>query len=56
MCKFCTYMGTEYLAWVLYSEVLHLEYSIQWWLWITAPVAGALLHTNTLLKDPIWVL
>ena len=36
-------MGAECLAWVLYSEVLHLEYSIQWWLWITAPVAGALL-------------
>ncbi|VAW82458.1 ABC transporter, fused permease protein [hydrothermal vent metagenome] len=36
-------IGAECLAWVLYSEVLHLEYSIQWWLWIAAPVAGALL-------------
>jgi putative ABC transport system permease protein len=36
-------MGTECLAWVLYSEVLHLEYSFQWPVWILAPVAGALL-------------
>ncbi|MEN8107502.1 MAG: FtsX-like permease family protein [Pseudomonadota bacterium] len=36
-------MGTECLAWVLYSEVLHLEYSFQWPVWITAPIAGALL-------------
>lgn len=36
-------MGAECLAWVLYSEVLHLEYSFQWPVWITAPVAGALL-------------
>jgi putative ABC transport system permease protein len=36
-------MGTECLAWVLYSKVLHLEYSFQWPVWILAPVAGALL-------------
>jgi putative ABC transport system permease protein len=36
-------MGTECLAFVLYSEVLHLEYSFQWPVWILAPVAGALL-------------
>jgi len=36
-------MGAECLTWVLYSKVLHLEYSFQWLLWITAPVAGALL-------------
>ena len=36
-------MGTECLAWVLYSEVLHLEYSFQWPVWISAPIAGALL-------------
>ena len=36
-------MGAECLAWVLYSEVLHLEYSFQWPVWVTAPVAGALL-------------
>ena len=36
-------MGTECLAWVLYSEVLQLEYSFHWRIWIFTPVAGALL-------------
>jgi len=36
-------MGTECLAWVLYSEVLHLEHSIHWPVWLFAPVAGVLL-------------
>jgi len=36
-------MGTECLAWVLYSEVLHLEHSFQWRIWIISPIAGALL-------------
>jgi putative ABC transport system permease protein len=36
-------MGAECLAWVLFSEVLHLEYRFQWQVWITAPIAGALL-------------
>jgi putative ABC transport system permease protein len=36
-------MGTECLAWVLYREVLHLEHSFQWPVWLIAPVAGALL-------------
>jgi putative ABC transport system permease protein len=36
-------MGTECLAFALYSEVLHLEYSFQWQVWIIAPLAGALL-------------
>jgi putative ABC transport system permease protein len=36
-------MGAECLAWVLYSEVLHLEYSFQWPVWITTPIVGALL-------------
>jgi putative ABC transport system permease protein len=36
-------MGAECLAWVLYSEVLHLEHSFQWAVWISAPIAGALL-------------
>ena len=36
-------MGTECLAWVLYSEVLHLEHSIHWPVWFFTPVAGALL-------------
>jgi putative ABC transport system permease protein len=36
-------MGTECLAWVLYSKVLDLEYSFHWHIWIIAPIAGALL-------------
>lgn len=36
-------MGTECLAWVLYREVLHLEYSVQWPVWIITPLAGVLL-------------
>ncbi len=36
-------IGAECLAWALYSEVLHMEYSPQWPLWIATPVAGALL-------------
>ena len=36
-------MGAECLTWVLYSEVLHLEYSFQWPVWIITPLAGALL-------------
>ncbi len=36
-------MGAECLTWVLYSEVLHLDYSFQWPVWIITPLAGALL-------------
>ena len=36
-------MGTECLTWVLYSEVLHLEYSFHWLVWIFTPLTGALL-------------
>jgi putative ABC transport system permease protein len=36
-------MGAECITWALYSEVLHLEHSFQWPLWIGAPAAGALL-------------
>ncbi len=36
-------MGTECLAWVLYSEVLDLQHSFHWHIWIIAPIAGALL-------------
>jgi putative ABC transport system permease protein len=36
-------IGAECLTWALYSEVLHLEYSFQWQVWIATPVAGALL-------------
>jgi putative ABC transport system permease protein len=36
-------MGTECLVWILYSQVLHLEYSFQWPVWILTPITGALL-------------
>ncbi|MGD2136887.1 MAG: FtsX-like permease family protein [Gammaproteobacteria bacterium] len=36
-------LGAECLAWVLYSEVLQLEHSFRWPVWIAAPLAGALL-------------
>lgn len=36
-------MGTECLAWVLYSQVLHFDYSFKWPVWILAPLAGAVL-------------
>jgi putative ABC transport system permease protein len=36
-------MGTECLAWVLYNQVLHLQHSFHWQVWIITPVAGALL-------------
>ncbi|MDX1697390.1 MAG: FtsX-like permease family protein, partial [Thiohalobacterales bacterium] len=36
-------MGAECLAWVLYSQVLHLEYHVQWPLWLLTPLAGAVL-------------
>jgi putative ABC transport system permease protein len=36
-------IGTECLAWVLYSEVLHIDYSFKWPVWIAAPLLGALL-------------
>ncbi len=36
-------MGAECLAWLLYSEVLELEYRFQWPLWLITPVVGALL-------------
>jgi putative ABC transport system permease protein len=36
-------MGTECLAWLLYSEVMHLEYSFKWQVWLAAPLVGALL-------------
>jgi putative ABC transport system permease protein len=35
--------GTEALAWVLYSQVMHLEYSFKWPLWIATPLSGAVL-------------
>jgi len=36
-------MGTECLAWLLYREVMHLDYSFKWPVWIAAPLLGALL-------------
>ena len=36
-------MGTECLAWLLFSEVMHLEYSFKWQVWIAAPLAGVVL-------------
>jgi len=35
--------GTECLAWALYSQVMQLDYSFKWPLWIATPLAGALL-------------
>jgi putative ABC transport system permease protein len=36
-------IGTECLAWVLYSKVLHFDYSFKWQVWIAAPLLGAVL-------------
>ncbi|HUT42373.1 MAG TPA: FtsX-like permease family protein, partial [Gammaproteobacteria bacterium] len=36
-------MGTECLTWVLYTQVLDLEHSFHWPLWVITPLAGALL-------------
>jgi putative ABC transport system permease protein len=36
-------IGTECLAWVLYSEVMHLDYSFKWPVWLAAPLTGAVL-------------
>jgi len=36
-------IGTECLAWVLYTRVLELDYSFKWPVWVLAPLAGAVL-------------
>jgi putative ABC transport system permease protein len=36
-------IGTECLAWVLYTQVLHFDYSFKWQVWVAAPLLGALL-------------
>ncbi len=36
-------IGTECLAWLLYSQVMHLDYTFKWQVWIAAPLSGALL-------------
>jgi len=35
--------GAELIAFILYRQVFHLEYSIKWWLWAALPPLGALL-------------
>ncbi len=39
--------GTECLAWLLYSQVMHLDYQFKWPLWIATPLIGALLVGTT---------
>jgi putative ABC transport system permease protein len=36
-------IGTECLAWVLYTQVLHFDYSFKWPVWVAAPLLGAVL-------------
>ncbi len=36
-------IGTECLAWLLYSQVMQLDYSFKWEVWLAAPLSGALL-------------
>ena len=36
-------VGTECLAWLLYSHIMHRDYTFKWQVWIAAPLTGALL-------------
>jgi putative ABC transport system permease protein len=36
-------IGTEFIAWVLYTRAFELEYSFKWPVWILAPLAGGIL-------------
>jgi putative ABC transport system permease protein len=36
-------IGTECLAWLLYSQVMQLDYTFKWQVWLAAPLSGALL-------------
>lgn len=36
-------IGTEAVAYVLYTRVFDIAYAPKWWVWIGAPVAGAML-------------
>lgn len=36
-------LGTEVIAWLLYTRVFHLDYQFKWQLWILLPPLGALL-------------
>jgi putative ABC transport system permease protein len=35
--------GTELIAFVLYTRVFELEYTLKWPVWLLAPVAGAVI-------------
>lgn len=35
--------GAELIAFILYWQVFHLDYSFKWWLWLALPPIGALL-------------
>jgi putative ABC transport system permease protein len=35
--------GAEFIAWLLYSHVFHLDYQLKWQLWLTLPPLGGLL-------------
>lgn len=35
--------GAEFIAWLLYTRVFHLEYHLKWQLWATLPPLGTLL-------------
>ncbi len=36
-------VGAELIAFILYWQVFHLEYSLKWWLWLVLPPLGAML-------------
>jgi putative ABC transport system permease protein len=36
-------IGTECLAWLLYSQLMQLDYTFKWQVWLAAPLTGALL-------------
>jgi putative ABC transport system permease protein len=36
-------VGTELIAWLLYTRVFELEYGVKWPVWVATPLAGALL-------------
>jgi putative ABC transport system permease protein len=36
-------VGAEFIAWLLYTRVFHLEYHLKWQLWAMLPPLGALL-------------
>jgi len=36
-------IGTECLAWLLYTQLMHLDYSFKWPVWLATPLIGATL-------------